>query len=418
MSRDFLLLLQGRFISRLGSNAFTIALVLWAKHTTESSTIVGLFMMSSALPSLILGPLGGIVADRYSRKRTIVIGDLAKALAVLMLVGIVSMQGDSGNVVIVAGLATSLIISVVGAFYGAATAAIVPDLVSDESLEKANGFNQGSSFVAKSAGQSVGGVVFSVLGATTLFALNAISYVYSALSAMMIRTKQTLPDGLEGWSDRLRVFWREGLEGVRMIREDKCLKAVIVVALSLNFFVWPIVMLLPFYVEDFLGLGAEWYGFLVTANGLGATVGYVVAGAKFVPEGARANVVLLLLFLQATGMGLLVTVGGALPALCGLTVLGAMGGMVSLTLTTELQRSIPSAIRGRIFGLMGTASNALSPVAIAVTGVMGDWVDNDVGLIYPVCGASAAIFAAGMSVNTDFRRFLGVRDRPLEAIRE
>jgi DHA3 family macrolide efflux protein-like MFS transporter len=68
LSRDFCLLWQGQLISQMGSQVFGVTALLWLKQTTESATLVGLTMMMLTLPGVLLGPIGGVLADRYSRQ--------------------------------------------------------------------------------------------------------------------------------------------------------------------------------------------------------------------------------------------------------------------------------------------------------------------------------------------------------------
>jgi len=102
-NRNFLIQWQGQTISRLGSQVFAISMLLWIQQTTGSATIMGLLYMLAAIPGIILGPIGGTFADRYSRKKIIVFSNLIQGLAVLLLAIFVYTNTEATDA-IVAGL--------------------------------------------------------------------------------------------------------------------------------------------------------------------------------------------------------------------------------------------------------------------------------------------------------------------------
>jgi len=75
LNKNFVLLFQGQLVSQIGSSIYMIALIFWLKHATESATLIGLLSMTATLPGVLLGPFGGTVADLFSRKMLIVVGD-------------------------------------------------------------------------------------------------------------------------------------------------------------------------------------------------------------------------------------------------------------------------------------------------------------------------------------------------------
>src|SRR5438874_13569547 len=80
MNRNFVFLWQGQVVSQIGTQLFQVIVVLSLKHATESATLVGLLMMAATVPALLLGPLGGAVVDRYSRRAVLITGDFIRGI--------------------------------------------------------------------------------------------------------------------------------------------------------------------------------------------------------------------------------------------------------------------------------------------------------------------------------------------------
>jgi MFS family permease len=174
-NKDFVLLWQGQAFSQLGSQGFTIAAMFWIKHTTGSATQMGVFMMLTQLPAVLLGVIGGSVADRFPRKRIIVLCDLFCGLAVLSLALLMLFKPSWNNVFGPCIIGTSIVVAIFGAFFRPAINAVLPDLVPPEQMSKANSLYQISGQSAALLGQALGGVLYRIIGAPLLFLLDGIS---------------------------------------------------------------------------------------------------------------------------------------------------------------------------------------------------------------------------------------------------
>jgi len=406
MNRDFVLLWQGQLVSVLGSQAFSIAMMFWLMEATGSASLMGVVMMLGTLPAVLLGPLAGTLADRISRKKILVVCDALSGVVMLGL-AIPFFIPDLGNDILIAALiGMAIAVGILQAFFRPAASAAIPDLVPAESVPAANSMTQGSAQLASILGQSLGGVLFAILGAPLLFVLDGLSYLFSALSESFIRLPRREPESVEREGDAWAQFRQELVEGLRYVWQKPGMREFLLLAATVNFFAMPIIVLLPFLVSDRLGQGSQWYGFLLAGFGVGALVGYVLAGSiKLSP---RTRTPLLLTTLLATG-ALLGALGWATCPWVALALLagtGILNGFFNILLITAFQLTTAPELRGRVMGVVTTLSMAVAPLGMAAGGVLGDLTGKNLPLIYGLCGGMIALATLLLGWRRSVKAFL------------
>jgi DHA3 family macrolide efflux protein-like MFS transporter len=405
-NRNFFLLWQGQTVSQVGNEAFLIAMALWIKETTGSATLMGLMMTASALPSVLLAPFGGTFADRHSRVRIIIGCDALAGLATLGL-GVAILSGASAKSVLIPLLfAVTLFGSVIRAFFGPAIQAAIPDLVPAERLPAANSLNQLSIQTAVFAGQAVAGFLYRYLGAALLFVVDGVSYLFAAVSELFITDTWKKPERAPATGGVFREFLHETLEGLRYVGKQTGMRDFILVACLLNFLGMPMFVLMPFYVDKALGAGVEWYGFLTAAVSIGSILGYVLAGTLPLRGATRgwtlvSGLLLGPLFLSAIGFVHLRWLALALCFGSGLSL-----GLVNIYLLTLLQSSTPAELRGRVIGLFVTLAAGLTPLGMALGGILGDLTGKNIPLIFGGCGALSVLVTVALATRSECRKFL------------
>lgn len=415
-NRNFFLLWQGQTASRLGNQVFAIALALWIKEATGSATIMGLVLMLSSLPAVILGPIGGTFADRYSRRKIIIFTDVINGVAFVILANLMFFTPDSTQTILIGLFIVSTLNGILASFFSPAISAAIPDLVPAHKLTTANSLSQLSTQVTVFFGQGLGGVLYRLLGAPFLFLINGITYLFSGVSESFITVPQTMPEKVDGWQAQMREFRNDIVDGLRYIWRKGGLRELVLVSALLNFFTAPILLLLPFYVEDFLKVAVDWYGFIIAAYGVGALLGYLAAGVIKTSNSARATLMIVLILLEAVGYSLLAFVKEPYTALALSVIGGFAGGYVTVNITTLLQFTTPGPIRGRVFGLLGTIAGAITPIAMGISGVIADLLDQNIPLIYFACGAIMAALTLLLALSKEFRDYLASEIEPEVAI--
>jgi MFS family permease len=405
-NRNFVLLWQGQLISQLGNQVHYIATMLWIKHATESASIVGTLMMIASIPGIVLGPIGGAFADRHSRRLILVLSDAICGAAVLMLAAFMFLMPNATDALLIALFTVAVIRGTVASFFGPAISAAIPDLVPKERVGSANSLNQSSIQVSMFAGQGIGGVLFRLLGAPTLFLANGISYIIAAISEFFVTIPQTLPDKGDNLKTTMSQLWQDVVEGFRFVWARKGLRSLVISGTVLNFFTAPIGVLLPFYVEDHLKASSDWFGFILAAIGVGALLGYLLAGAVKLRGKQKSGVLIAMLIVEScmlASLGLLTT---PTQATVVMFFFGVLNGIINISIMTTLQLTTPGEMRGRVFGLLATLAGGLMPIAMGLAGVIADLTGRNIPLIFLVCGLATALVSILVSFGKEFRSFL------------
>lgn len=412
MNRHFFLLWQGQLVSQLGNQAFLIAMMFWMMKATGSASLMGFVMMVSLIPTLLLGPVGGAVADRHSRRRIIIFSDVVRGVSVLALAALMLWSPESTSLIVAALFAVAILGGIVTALFQPAIMAAIPDLVPKEKVAAANSLSQISTQGSMFLGQAVGGILFRLLGAPVLFFIDGITYLFSAVSECFIAIPQTIPEKKETMGEAFSAYLSEALDGLRYVWERRGLRTFLLATSGINFLFMPMFVLLPFYVEGQLAREAEWYGFLLAAIGAGSLVGFAVAGAAKLTGRTRPPVLIGALFATSIILTFLGQVRTPLLALVLFFLTGVMTGLINIFVLTLLQVSTPGEMRGRVMALTITISGAAAPLGMALGGILGDATGKNIPLLYTVFGSAAVVLTALVSMSPRFREFLAEEAEP------
>ncbi len=407
-NRNYLILWQGQFVSRIGNVIFGFAMTAWFTFTLDSPALLGLYGMAAGIPAVIFGIIGGTIADSYSRKKIIVYTDAINGILVIALALLFFLLPDSlankNDILLIGVFTTGIFSAITHAFFGPAVDAALPDIVPLTHLAQANSFGQLSRRSAQFIGQAFGARLFAVLGAPVFILVNGISYIFSAVSEMFIHIPQNIPEKSKVLKDRYSDFRKDLGEGFTYILKNKGLKKLVFVSIFTSFFMQPIIILLAFYVKDVLGLPERWYGYLMISFGIGALIGYLSVAIFRISGKTRSKIVILFLLIQSGGFIVLGFVSTSFEALLVTFIGGIFNGYVLVNLQTIIQMTVPSEIRGRVMGLLTTISASAVPLGQGLSGFLAEIFS--IQFIYITIGAIMVVIYFFISLNRDFRIFI------------
>ena len=404
---NYLLLWQGQAVSMLGSGFSRMAIMLWIVETTNSATMMGTLMMAAAIPNILLGPVSGAAADRFSRKNIIVICDLLSGLFCLLLAAALYLHtGGRGSLIVITILYVG--IAVTNLFFGSAVLAITPDLVPVSRIRTANALEMMVQQLTNFTGKGLGGLLYTMVGGPVIFILDGITYLVSAFSESFISTERGQAVSAAVGKKNLRQLPGDIKQGFTYILQDPGLKSIILVYGGINFFIEPFFVLIPFYVTDpgFLNTSIEWVGYLFAGLAIGTTAGYWLADRLAAPGRRGGRAVLFSMLATGVGYGALAIIHQPRTALLLMTVNGIFGGVTSNFVQSLLQIKIPSGMRGRVLSVLTTLVLCLSPLALWMSGFAADRLDHRLDLIFLACGGMMTVISLWGCMRKEFRLFL------------
>ena len=379
LPRSFRRLLGATWASNVGDGVRNAALPLIAASLAMSASTVTVVAAAGTLPFVLLGVIAGTMADRGARVRLIVRAHLFRAVVMAALAALV--LGDAMTVTILVGGA--FLLGCGEAVADSAAPALVPDIVEDAELEKANGELETAELVANDlVGPPVGGVLFSVASAVP-FALDALSFVGAAALVNGI-------DEDDGHAGGPRRAWRDDLrEGVVTAWTNPVLRitGALVIALQIG----NVAAVAPFvvYVTDRLGVAPATYGIFLAVGSLGGIVGSRIAASLVARIGSFPTLVWsiavgVVSFLVMT-IPTVPTVAFGFATSFGAVVVGR------IVVVTARQRSVPARLLGRAQGAMRTLVWGAATVGALVGGALYDSVGDRAPFLL-----AAALYSAGL----------------------
>src|SRR5690349_21136744 len=375
---DFRYLLSALAVSQVGDWLYNLALVVLVYDRTHSAVWAGITTAARVLPVVVLGPVGGVLADRFDRRRIMIICDLARVALMLLLAAVAAAGLPIVLAPVIAAAATAA-----AAPYMPCVAAVTPRVVDDADLPGANAARSAVGGASIILGPALGGVLLFLGSPAAAFALNALTFGLSALGVLAIRDRGVFAirrsprsPAADRPASLLGGLFSELAEGAAALRQHPAALRLIGadIMCSTVYGTQTVLMLL---VAGQVGLGMQGYGYLFAAIGAGGLAGTVLAGRA--SRSSRPQQVQLAA-LAAVGLPMLLLAVVRWPiaavVLTGLTGLGAM--LVEILTDTTLQRTLDEDVFGRAYGLALPASiggivagSAAAPLLASLLGTSG-----------------------------------------------
>jgi MFS family permease len=372
--------ISGQSVSLVGTWMQTIAQSWLVLQLTGSATALGLVVALQTLPTLVLGPYGGVIADRMD-KRKLMIGLQSMMGALALLLGLLTI---TGAVQLWHVYALAFLLGLNNCFENPARQSFVLEMVGPTDLRNAVSLNSVLVNCARAVGPAVAGIVIATGGIGVCFLLNAVSFVAVVVSLTRLDTSKLAPSDP---APRAPGQLREGFSYVR--RTPKLAVPLLMMGL-VGCLAYEFQVVLPIVASETFRGDARTYGFLTAAMGAGAVVGGLYVAAR-----GRTGMKSMVVGATAFGLALLATAFSPtlMLALGGMALVGAASVAFQSTGNSTLQLTAAPHMRGRVMALWAVAFLGSTPIGGPIAGVVSQHFGGRAGL---VLGAVACLVAAGL----------------------
>ncbi len=350
--------------STFGDTLHYIALVILVYQMTGQGAAVAILVAAEVVPVLLLGPIAGVVIDRFSRKGVLIASDLLRAGLVLSLVW---PQGVWHAYVVAAGLAVG------STFFNPTVQAVIPALTTEQQRLAANSVAWSTGRLVQILASALAGGLIALVGTDVAFGINAGTFVVSALLILRLRIPAHAGQLGAQATRGLSAFFGEARAGLAFSLNDRFVSRLVLVQSLASFAVGASGAMLIVLSERHLGLGPSGFAWLIGAIGVGALLGPLIpnllardyrdARWLFVPYVIR-------------GVGdVMLAIFTPLPvALVILFVYGLNTSTGVVVFNSTIQSVIPDHVRGRVFTLLDVSWNAMRLLSLALGALVVDWL--------------------------------------------
>lgn len=377
-TRNFTLLILGQVSSLTGNYTLKFALSMYVLEQTGSASIFAGMLSAALLPTVLLSPFGGILADRANRKHIMVALDALSGLSVLAA----GLLLPLGRELWVIG-ALLVLLSVLAAFESPTVQACVPQMVSPQNLVQGNAVVSQVSAVTSLVTPFLGSLFYTAFGIGPVFAAAVVCFWLTALLECMIHLEYQKPPRTAGIGAIVREDLAVSAHFLRWEQPD-ILKLLLLAALAGMFVSGTAVVGFPYLVRTVLGLSATYYGAAESAMGAAAILGSLCAGLLGKKLRVRDMAAIFLSFglsLFPIGLSFLLPVGrmaryGVLLFFFCVCQLGVC--IFSTYAITLIQQRTPEQLMGKVMSCVFTLSMCAQPVGQVVYGALFDCFSDSV----------------------------------------
>ena len=366
-NKDFRYLWFGQIVSLLGDWFNLIASAALVAQLTQSGLAVGTLFVVRMLAPFVVSPIAGVVADRYDRKRILILADLARSLTVFAFLFVREPQH-------VWLLYTLTVLQLgIGGFFAPTYTAFLPDIVSSTELGTANALGSSTWSAMLALGAALGGLVSGILGIYTAFVIDGFTFLLSALFIARIAYNPAKPETKHTLGGTITEY----IDGLRYLNHHLDIMVISMHKAFITLTMWSGMHVVQVTIAEKVFVigegGSISLGLMFGVNGLGTALGPIIV-RSFTGDHSRAmrRMITVCYMISAAGLAISATLLNFPLVLAGIALIGFGSGVVWVFSTQLLLQNLPGQIRGRVLSVEFALSTLSSAIAAAISGSVLD----------------------------------------------
>ena len=402
-TKNFTLLILGQLTSLFGNFILKLALSMYVLEATGSAAIFAGILSAATIPTILLSPLGGILADRADRRNVMVALDVLTGVSVLCAALFIS---ENNAIAVISTLL--IILSILGAFETPTVQACIPTMLQGDNIMKGNAVVNQVASLSYLIAPMLGGVLYAMLGLKPVMYASVVCFFITALFECFIKLSY---QRIQSQGGVLQIVKQDFLSSMQYITKEQTSisKMLLLTALS-RFFVMGITIVgLPFLVRTVLGFNPKYYGAAESALAVATILGSIAAGVlaeKLKIHKLSVLLATLGIFIIPAGIVFLLPVnviikyGVTVVSFCGMQ---AVISIFSIFAVSIIQQRTPNHLIGKVMAYTSTVTLCVQPIGQIVYGFLFDrfysavyFVLIPTGIIVCIVGLSAMNFFKNM----------------------
>ena len=353
----------------LGSGLTSFGLGVWIYDQTSQATPFALTALFGTLPALILMPIGGVIADRYSRRTLMILADTGSALITAIAAVILFM----GNLQVWHIYILSFFASCFSAFQEPAYSASITMLVPKKDLARSSGILQMGRAASSILTPILAGGLYALIGLSGVIIIDAITYIFAVGALLVIRIPQPkrVSDDTIG-NQQGESIWEDAIFGWRYLRALPGLFGLLIYFAGVNFFLnFSSVLTGPLVLS--YGTSAD-LGFVQMASGAAMLIGSIIMSAWGGPKERKVPAIIAFIAISVTGLLISGLRANTAVISAGRVVLLVFIPFASALSQAVFQTKVPADLQGRVFAIRGVIARSMTPLAFILAGPLADHI--------------------------------------------
>ncbi len=398
-TKNFTLLILGQLTSLFGNFILRLALSMYILEVTGSAAIFAGILSAATVPTILLSPLGGILADRADRRNIMVALDALTGVSVLCAAIFLTER----NAIAVIGTLL-ILLSVLGAFETPTVQACIPTMLQGDNIMKGNAVVNQVASLSYLTAPALGGVLYAMFGPRPVLYASVVCFFITALFECFI--KLSYPR-IQGEGGVLRIVKQDFLSSMKYIsKEQTSISKMLLLTALTRFFVMGVTIIgLPFLVRTVLGFNAKYYGAAESALAVATILGSIAAGVfaeKLKLDKLSVLFASLGIFMLPAGVVFFLPVDAIIKyivTIVSFSGVQAVVSIVSVFVVSLIQQRTPNHLIGKVMAYTSAVTLCVQPIGQIVYGFLFDRFHSTVyfvliptGIIVCIMGLAAMIF--------------------------